>query len=76
MRGTVHGKLLILTGAVLALAASLLSSLPPALAGFTAAVLFVLAVPVLDGLHKRLQSLPALFAAACLILLALNGIVT
>ncbi len=73
MRGAATSKLLMLTGAVLALAASLLSGLPPPLAGFTAAVLFLLGLPVLGNLHERLQSLAALLAAAGLILLALRG---
>ncbi|MDP9139951.1 MAG: hypothetical protein M3O62_04065 [Pseudomonadota bacterium] len=77
MRGTPGNqwvrKLLMLTGAVLAFAASLLADLPPAVAGVTAAVLFLICLPVLGGLRERLQNTPALLAAAGLILLALHG---
>lgn len=65
--------ILMLTGAALGLAASLLSGLPPLLAGAGAAAIFVCSLPVLGGLQPRLQTIASRFAAAGLMLLALYG---
>jgi hypothetical protein len=71
--GAADSHVLMLIGAVLVIAASLLLDLPLLFSGLGAAAGFLIALPMLDALRERLGSTPALLAAAGIMLLSLKG---